>query len=418
MKKLFLILLLILLINTSCSAPLEPEVFIDNFSVEDTQEKEYTGYVTFWFDDGYESTYKIAFPELEKREWKAVIAVVGDREYAIEAFYPKKIITWNELEILEKSGWEISSHSTHHLHLNNYGEEDGKIFEKEIADSSKMLRDLGFEITSFTFPYGEQGGRVGQKYVKDNYDYWRSGEKGINELPAWKNLLSFSLSSDTSINEIKQQITQAENSGWLIINLHDISKNNSNSWNQSTKQFMELLEIVEKSNLQVVIPEQIYSKYGYAETDNIDFSEKIWNEESTIKIGKINVDTEIKKADIQDTEWDFSELEEYPLWISSTPLFGNSGLSAIIGHRQWGDTPKVFARLDELEKYDIIIVNKIKYSVQYILIVKPEEIYATYNNLNKYFYNKDINGLMLITCTPYGKATQRLLIIAEQKINR
>jgi len=240
--------------------PVEHEISVDNSFPTNEVGKEYTGYVTFWFDDGYNSTYNVAFPELEKRGWDAVIAVLADREYAVKAFYPKEIIAWNELEILEKAGWEISSHSTHHLHLNTYGEKDDKIFKEEITDSSAILKKIGFEVVSFTFPYGEQGGTAGQKYVKDNYDYWRSSQNGVNELPAWKHLLAYSITPDTTKNVIRKWITEAENSGWLIINFHDISEISYDDWDQSIEQFIELLKIIEESNLQVVIPKQIYGQ--------------------------------------------------------------------------------------------------------------------------------------------------------------
>ena len=155
------------------------------------------------------------------------------------------------------------------------------------------------------------------------------------------------------------------------------------------------------------------------EKDN-DYVEKniimpVWDNETTITIDRIRVNAKLKKADVEDAIGDFSDLEKYPLWISSTPLFGNSGLSAIIGHRQWGDTPKVFADLDKLQTGNTIIINNLKYSVQYTIIIKPEKIYTTYNNLNEQFYKENINGLMLITCTPYGTSLKRLLIIAKQE---
>lgn len=160
---------------------------------------------------------------------------------------------------------------------------------------------------------------------------------------------------------------------------------------------------------------RIEKKYNdYTETNNII---PVLNNETTIVINKIQVDTKLKKANVKNATGDFSDLEEYPLWISSTPLFGNRGLSVIIGHRQWGDIPKVFANLDKLEVGDIIVVDNFEYFVQYAMVVKPEEIYATYDILNKQFYENSINGLMLITCTPYGTSLKRLLIIAEQEIN-
>jgi len=422
-KKALLTVLLVLLISVSCSASTELETPIKstlkiNENEKEGIEKEYAGYVTFWFDDGYTSAYDTVFPEFEPRGWKAVSAVLADRDYAKEIFYPRDILTWEELKKLEGAGWEISNHSMHHLHLNNYGSEDTLIFEEEIVDSAKLLRNLGFEINSFTFPYGEQGGPTGQKYVSDNHNYWRSSERGINEVPAWRHLLTYYPTADTSLEEMKGWVSEAENSkGWLILNLHDIDESPFDEWDQSTKQFEQIVKLVEESKLEVVTPKDMYSRFGYAEGKDVGLPIRTWNDNATIQIDKIDVNTKLEKADVKDRVGDFSKLEEYPTWISSTPWFGYPGLSAIAGHRQWGLDPKVFANLDKLEIGDKILVDNISYSVQQKLVVYPNDLYTTYDQLNEQFYEKNIAALMLITCTPYGTDLQRLLVVAQQEVS-
>jgi len=162
-------------------------------------------------------------------------------------------------------------------------------------------------------------------------------------------------------------------------------------------------KIVEYSDLQI-------------EEKDINSYTNLWNKEMIITIEKIEVNSELKEASIKNGTWDFSDLENYPLWISSTPIFGRVGLSAILGHRQWGIVPKVFAKLNMLEYNDIINVGNIKYFVQYTKIIKPEELYIIYDQLNKSFYEINVSALMLITCTPYGTDKQRLLVIAQQKV--
>ena len=161
-------------------------------------------------------------------------------------------------------------------------------------------------------------------------------------------------------------------------------------------------KIVEYSDLQI-------------EEKDINSYTNLWNKEMIIKIEKIEVNSELKEASIKNGTWDFSDLENYPLWISSTPIFGRVGLSAILGHRQWGIVPKVFAKLNMLEYNDIINVGNIKYFVQYTKIIKPEELYIIYDQLNKSFYEINVSALMLITCSPYGTDKQRLLVIAQQE---
>ena len=416
MFKKLLVIISVFFIITSCTTNSSQEIIIENNLTPNKIEENYKGYITFWFDDGYSSSYDIVFQEFKVRGWNAVISVLGNREYAEEIFYPKSIIAWDKVQELQSNGWEISNHSMHHLHLNNFDNKDSSIFEEEIIESKNILENLGFEINSFTFPYGEQGKTVGQKYVSENHDYWRSSQKGINEIPAWRHLLSYAITSETSSEEIKNLISTTEQSnGWLIINLHDISKNPYDKWDQSIDQFMELIKIIESSNLQVVIPEQMYLRYGYAEEKNINSYTNLWNNEMIIEIEKIGVNSELKEANIKNGIWDFQELENYPLWISSTPIFGDVGLSAILGHRQWGIVPKVFAKLNMLEYNDIINVGNIKYFVQYTKIIKPEELYIIYDQLNKSFYEINVSALMLITCTPYGTDKQRLLVIAQRE---
>lgn len=91
---------------------------------------------------------------------------------------------------------------------------------------------------------------------------------------------------------------------------------------------------------------------------------------------------------------------------SSLPIGGENTHAIITGHRGL-PTAKLFTNLDKLEVSDIFVLNiinqKLTYEVDDIKIVLPEEV----DDL-EIVEGKDY--VTLVTCTPYGINTHRLLI--------
>ena len=92
---------------------------------------------------------------------------------------------------------------------------------------------------------------------------------------------------------------------------------------------------------------------------------------------------------------------------SSLPIGGTGTHSALLGHRGL-PTAKLFTHLDKLELGDIftikILKEKLLYKVDQILVVEPDEVFDHI----KIEEGKD--QITLITCTPYGINTHRLLV--------
>lgn len=91
---------------------------------------------------------------------------------------------------------------------------------------------------------------------------------------------------------------------------------------------------------------------------------------------------------------------------TSLPVGGNSTHSVITGHRGL-PSAKLFTDLDEMEvgdTFSVTVLNEVfTYEVDQILVVKPEEV----------SYIEVIEGrdlMTLVTCTPYGINTHRLLV--------
>jgi len=146
------------------------------------------------------------------------------------------------------------------------------------------------------------------------------------------------------------------------------------------------------------------------------------NGDMYLKIPEIEIDSKLGMAcGSNESDYDFSKLDELPLWICPNDgpylsLLGLPGASAILGHRQWGPTPKIFAKLDKIEKGDNIIVSSgsivLTYKAQETIELKPESLWQKISEINNQGKENNQSYLVLITCTPYGTDWRRLLVIA------
>ena len=122
-----------------------------------------------------------------------------------------------------------------------------------------------------------------------------------------------------------------------------------------------------------------------------------------IRIPRIGLD----KAVVEGV--DLSDLRRGPGHYSGTPLPGQSGNSAIAGHRTTYGAP--FFRLDEMQPGDPILVSTaqgaFRYEVQRVFIVKPTQVDVVEPTGGDH--------LTLTTCHPRFSAAQRLVVVADLK---
>ena len=95
---------------------------------------------------------------------------------------------------------------------------------------------------------------------------------------------------------------------------------------------------------------------------------------------------------------------------SSLPIGGNNTRSVLTSHRGLPNS-KLFTRLDEIEEGDLFFIrvqnNTLAYKVNNIEVIKPEE-------LDKLKIEENEDLVSLITCTPYGINTHRLIVTGER----
>ena len=95
------------------------------------------------------------------------------------------------------------------------------------------------------------------------------------------------------------------------------------------------------------------------------------------------------------------------LYGTSLPVGGSSTHSVITGHRGLPDA-LLFTRLDEIQRGDVFYIKTLGttlgYKVDKITVLKPQDV------IDKLKIVKGEDRVTLMTCTPYGVNTMRLLI--------
>ena len=98
------------------------------------------------------------------------------------------------------------------------------------------------------------------------------------------------------------------------------------------------------------------------------------------------------------------------VYNSSLPIGGINTRSVLTGHRGLPNA-KLFTRLDEVVEGDLFFVRiqdkTLAYKVNNIEVIEPEDIDAV-----NIIEGKDL--VSLITCTPYGINTHRLVVTGER----
>lgn len=112
--------------------------------------------VVITFDDGWRSTYDIAYPILKRFGFPATLFVYTDLISG-----SRETLSWDQVRELSRNGFDIQAHSKTHRYLDRReeGESFPSYFEsvrKELEESARILeRQLGRKANYFAYPYGE-----------------------------------------------------------------------------------------------------------------------------------------------------------------------------------------------------------------------------------------------------------------------
>lgn len=202
--------------------------------------------VSLNFDDGYLSSYSQAFPSLEKWGMKGVFYIItGAVSHGISLYMNSDMI----LELSEH-GHEIGAHSRSHPHLPEIPRAEARL---EIQGAKSELQDLGIDVSTFAYPFGEYNAEVRNIVQESGYSGARSVEPGFNDASSDRFLLKrFSVEQGVTVEEIRARIDEAEKKNvWLILVFHRIEENEG-PFSSSPALLDEILDYLSRRDSRVV----------------------------------------------------------------------------------------------------------------------------------------------------------------------
>jgi peptidoglycan/xylan/chitin deacetylase (PgdA/CDA1 family) len=208
--------------------------------------------ISFTFDDGLASHYKLAAPALQKHGYTGTAYVTtGCMGMTVvpntcKADEQKAYMTWEEVTALRATyNWEIGSHTVTHPMLDSADPDLQPVqltqeeIVRELTDSKNAITaNTGVAPTAFASPFGDYDPQ-GQKVLAEaarlytshrgfhdyGYNYFPYNNYLLADLPVQSGatLRGDPAGSHVDVARVKQYIDQAVTDGrWLVLTFHDI----------------------------------------------------------------------------------------------------------------------------------------------------------------------------------------------------
>lgn len=140
--------------------------------------------VVITIDDGFKSTFTLAYPVLKKYNFPATLFIYTD-------FIEKNSnsLTWGEIKEMTENNLEIGSHTLSHCNLLQYKENENyenylARIKKEIFLSKEILESkIGGKVKFFAYPYGVYSPTIKNLVIQADYE-------GILNANSMKNTLN------------------------------------------------------------------------------------------------------------------------------------------------------------------------------------------------------------------------------------
>lgn len=218
--------------------------------------------VCLFFDDGYWNQYHVALPVLLKHDFKATFGVITGHIGTGHDIW--EYMDENELRVLADSGMDIASHTRTHPDLTaNLTDEQLRV---EIIDSRTHLEKMGFEVSTFLYPYYLWDERVIQ-YVKDaGYTCARGGwsEKGVYNLSAHQPGVEYHIPawqiSDQTFDEFKTIVAKVNSYSAVSLVYHFILDDGPEGLSTPVSNFREQMSYLKNNGFTVVLLPDLLSQ--------------------------------------------------------------------------------------------------------------------------------------------------------------
>ncbi len=201
--------------------------------------------ISIVFDDGWESIYENAFPQMESMG-------IDSTQYIITStFENSRYMSVDQIRHMQRNGHEIQSHTVSHPNLTELTNDQ---LENELYSSRITIEGItGVAAEDLAVPLGAFNAHVtttAQKW----YRTLRTTQPGINTRATFNpyEIKSPTIRATHTTEDIKQFIEEArQNNGWLILTYHQID-NSGETYAVSPEAFRAHMQAVKNSTIDVV----------------------------------------------------------------------------------------------------------------------------------------------------------------------
>lgn len=226
-------------------------------------------FVTLSFDDTLSEHYDVA-QLMELYDMRGTFYV-----NSVRIGSTKQYMTKQELDEISKKGHEIGGHTISHPRLSQLPFDKAK---SEICDDKLSLDNMGFDVTSFAFPFGDVNVEWAQIATSCNYKSCRTsgGIETPFECQGCPKYLSLPINKSVPIRSISYRvengpsyitnaITNAKNTitssyGWIIFIFHRVVDDPTDIFSIPRSRLESILEFIQQQqDVAVVTTNQIVS---------------------------------------------------------------------------------------------------------------------------------------------------------------
>jgi peptidoglycan/xylan/chitin deacetylase (PgdA/CDA1 family) len=218
--------------------------------------------VCLFFDDGWQNQYDVAFPILKTYGFKASFAIVTGSIGLDRGTFASRMNV-DELKALQAYGMDIACHAKTHPHMTNLTSD--QLYD-EIVNSKNVLRQMGFDVKTFVYPFGEWNITI-EDYIKDaGYVYAREAKPGVYSLKdldpnARYRICSWQIANQ-SMDDFKQILSHVTEDEAVALTYHFLSDNASKQTYVPIQNFREQMLYLRENNFEVVLPLELFKVSG------------------------------------------------------------------------------------------------------------------------------------------------------------
>lgn len=223
------------------------------------------GMITFTFDDGWDTTYAYAYPQMQAYGYRGVIGVITD-SVGTKPWQPYGYASWSQIQTLVNSGWDAISHSVTHPDFNDLT--DSQIIYQLQASQQALNGNLTNNKGSrfWSQPYDDF---TSDNYTQEIAQYYNmaclSESTGTQtpSQPLQYNIMRYDINNATTLAQIKSEVDYAQAyQVWLVLIIHIITPSDpSASTYILNSTFASTLAYVKQQNVPVVTFSDVYDTY-------------------------------------------------------------------------------------------------------------------------------------------------------------